>query len=81
MVGRQPFSVAVEVEYELAFEGDPSEWPTGTQDGDLDNLVKAVNDAMNRVVFSDDKLVVRSSEVKVCATQGFIRVVVRPAST
>ena len=51
MVGREPFSVPVEVEYELGFEGDPTEWPTGSQDGDLDNLLKAVNDAFNGVVF------------------------------
>jgi Holliday junction resolvase RusA-like endonuclease len=79
MRGKEAFSVPVEVEYELAFEGEPGEWPTAGNDGDLDNLIKAVNDAMNKVVFTDDRLVVRSSEVKICSDQGFIRVTVRPA--
>lgn len=80
MSGREAFSVPVEVEYELVFEGNAGEWPTGSGDGDLDNLIKAVNDAMNRIVFADDRLVVRSSEVKTCSSQGFIRVTVRPAA-
>lgn len=79
MGGREAFQVPVEMEMTLAFMGEPEAWPTASSDGDLDNLVKAINDGMNGIAFTDDRLVVRSTEEKICAVEPFIRVTIRPA--
>lgn len=42
-------------------------WPTGPRDPDTDNLRKAVLDALQGIVYSDDRLVVGGSEVKLWA--------------
>lgn len=80
MRGRPPFDVPVEAAFEFRFSGDPSYWPTAAGDGDLDNLQKAVCDAMNGVVYADDRLIVRSSNVKLCSREEGIRVSIRPAT-
>jgi len=80
MAGRPPFACAVETRVTLVLKGDPSSWPTSRLDGDADNLEKAVLDAMNGVVFEDDRLVVRSFREKACGTVPEVIVEVRPAA-
>jgi Holliday junction resolvase RusA-like endonuclease len=46
------------VSFDFVFEGDSCLAPVGKRDGDLDNLEKLALDAMNGVVFEDDRLVV-----------------------
>lgn len=50
-------------------------WPTSV---DLDNVIKAVQDALNGVVFQDDRQVVRVSGTKVYAERPSIIVSVTP---
>lgn len=59
-----PRAVALEVGFMLT--GDPAFWPTDQADGDLDNLEKAAKDALNGVVWTDDRLVVAVRKMKVC---------------
>ena len=80
MAGRAPFSCAVETRVTLVLKGDPGTWPTSRLDGDADNLEKAVLDAMNGIVFADDRLVVRSWREKECGEEPSLRVEVRPAA-
>ena len=75
-----PFSCPVEMELHFYFQGDPATWPTATMDGDLDNLIKAVKDAINKVVYVDDRLVVRSIATKECGEHPLVSFTVRPAS-
>lgn len=81
MRGRAPFSFPVELEVTFVFAGDPGAWPTARHDGDLDNLAKAVFDGMNRVVFVDDRLVVRTSLMKTCGDENGITIRARAALT
>lgn len=69
MRSRQPLSCPVEVEIQFMLKGDASLWPTSAADGDGDNLEKAVLDALNGIVFVDDRQVVRSVRTKVCGPQ------------
>lgn len=75
----EPFKDPVEIEIVFRFEGDPGTWPTAQADGDLDNLEKAMLDGMNKVVYLDDRLVVRKSAIKECALKPGMRITVRPA--
>lgn len=79
MRGRPPMECPVETDIFLQLAGDPSVWPTSRLDGDADNLEKAVLDAMNGIVFADDRLVVRSVREKACGPDALVRVRVRPA--
>ncbi len=74
MAGREPFRVPVEIEVAFTFEGDSGLWPTDVTDADLDNLEKAVLDGLNKVAYSDDRLVVRKSGVKQCGPVPGVRV-------
>lgn len=76
---REPFACAVETTITLVLAGDPESWPTSRLDGDADNLEKAVLDAMNGIVFADDRLVVRSYREKKCGPRPEILVRVEPA--
>jgi len=76
----EPFDVPVEADLIFAFEGDPSEWPTGTEDGDIDNLNKAVFDALNKVAYTDDRLVVASRQVKLSSSTPYLGVRIRAAT-
>ena len=75
-----PFSCPVEMELRFYFQGDPMTWPTAPADGDLDNLIKAVKDAINKVVYVDDRLVVRSIATKECGEHPLVSFTVRPVS-
>jgi Holliday junction resolvase RusA-like endonuclease len=73
--GLKPFEVPVKTHVHLVFEGEEDTWPTSPGDGDADNLEKAVLDALNKVVFADDRLVVMSVRSKSCGPKA--RLVVR----
>jgi Holliday junction resolvase RusA-like endonuclease len=75
-----PFECPVKTHVHLVFKGDPGEWPTSPGDGDADNLEKAVLDALNKVVYVDDRLVVRSIRTKSCGERPRLIVKVSPAS-
>lgn len=79
MRGREPIAVSLGIDAILAFDGDAGLWPTDNTDGDLDNLVKAVLDAVNGVVFKDDRLVVEMRLAKICLPSPAIALRVRPA--
>lgn len=74
--GLKPFHHTVCMEIMFVISGDPTTYPTGHRDGDLDNLEKAVLDGLNEVVWVDDKLVVQKTSLKVMgATPGvFVRI-------
>ena len=74
MAGREPVRTPVKVEVSFAFEGAADKWPTDVTDADLDNLEKAVLDGLNKVVWSDDRLVVRKEGIKECAAVPGVRV-------
>lgn len=79
MRGRGAIGVQMAVDAVLAFEGDAGLWPTANTDGDLDNLVKALLDALNGAVYVDDRLVVQLNLVKVCLPRPAIAIRVKPA--
>jgi Holliday junction resolvase RusA-like endonuclease len=56
--GLVPFARPLAVSFDFVLEGDPCLAPVGKRDGDLDNLEKLALDAMNGIVFDDDRLVV-----------------------
>ena len=76
---RKPFDVPLEADIHLTLAGAEGEWPTSALDGDGDNLQKAVLDALNGVVFTDDRLFVRKSVTKVCGAAPKLVLSIRPA--
>lgn len=76
---REPLACPVETDIVLVLQGDPAVWPTSRLDGDADNLEKAVLDALNGIVFTDDRLVVRSYREKRCGPDPMVVVKVAPA--
>lgn len=79
MKGREAIGTQMAVDAVLAFEGDAGLWPTDNTDGDLDNLVKALLDALNGAVYRDDRLVVQLNLAKVCLPRPAIAIRVKPA--
>lgn len=80
MMRRQILDVPLEADIVLTLTGDPETWPTSALDGDGDNLQKAVLDALNGVVFTDDRLIVRKSVEKRCGDAPALTIVVRGAA-
>jgi Holliday junction resolvase RusA-like endonuclease len=78
--GLAPFECPLEMVVDFRVEGDPGEWPTGQSDGDLDNMEKAIKDALNGVAYLDDRLIVRKTGLKQCAARAGITLMVRPAT-
>jgi Holliday junction resolvase RusA-like endonuclease len=76
----KPFECPVKTHIHLVFKGDPDTWPTSPGDGDADNLEKAVLDALNKVVYADDRLVVRSIRTKSCGPKARLSVKVAAMS-
>jgi Holliday junction resolvase RusA-like endonuclease len=76
----KPFECPVELNIEFIYEGNPLEYPTSQGDGDLDNLEKALLDGMNKVVYLDDKLVVKKTAIKRCDKKSKIIVEIKPYS-
>lgn len=76
---KEPFTCAVEFEIAFVFSGSEKDWPTAQGDGDLDNLEKALLDGLNKIVYTDDKLVVQKTSIKLCGEKSGIYFRVRPA--
>ena len=76
MAGRAPLAAPAHVDLVFSVAGDPAEAPVATSDSDLDNLAKAALDALNGVVYEDDRLIVSTSKRKICAGDAsvFVRV-------
>ncbi len=77
--GLRAFTCPLRIVVEFRLEGDPAEWPTAHDDGDLDNLEKSLKDGLNRVVWADDRLLVDKVSRKVCAERSGISLSVCPA--
>jgi Holliday junction resolvase RusA-like endonuclease len=75
----EPYTCAVEFEIAFVFSGSEDYWPTAQGDGDLDNLEKALLDGLNKIVYTDDKLVVQKTSIKLCGPKSGIYFRVRPA--
>lgn len=80
MMRREVLDVPLEADIVLTLTGDPDTWPTSALDGDGDNLQKAVLDALNGVVFTDDRLVVRKFVEKRCGDKPALTITVRGAA-
>jgi len=80
MRSRRPLACPVDVSIRFVLAGDPGKWPTSSVDGDGDNLEKAVLDALNGIVFEDDRQVVRSFREKSCGPIPLVVVRVAPAA-
>ncbi len=74
-----PFREPVVMEILFTFDGDAGLWPTDVTDADLDNVEKAVCDALNGIAWHDDRLVVGKSSFKVCGPEPGVRVRIRAA--
>lgn len=79
MRGRPAFGGPIEVVVRFVLRGDPAYWPTAHNDPDLDNLEKAVFDALNGIVFNDDVVVVRKWTEKRCGAEPSVTLTVRDA--
>lgn len=66
MRGRDPFPGPVKVTAVFMFEGADHTWPVAQGDGDLDNLEKSFADALNGIVYTDDRMTVSHRTYKVC---------------
>lgn len=58
-----PFEVPVQVKFGFIFKGPKDLMPVAQSDGDLSNIMKAVEDAMNKVAYVDDRLITRASDI------------------
>lgn len=79
MRSRAPFSHPVELDVVFVLSGEPCLWPVDGTDPDLDNLEKALCDALNKVVWTDDRLIVRKTSWMLCGDRPGIHLAVRPA--
>ncbi len=75
---RAPFDCPVSVKILIKFAS--ADWPTDTHDGDTDNIVKAVLDALNGVAYIDDKLVVDQRGRKIPADKSGIDILIAPVN-
>ncbi len=80
MRSRPPYDAPVAMEVTCTFEGAEGTWPTGSGDPDIDNVEKAVMDALKGIVWSDDRLVVAKRSSKSCGVEPGVLVVVRGAA-
>lgn len=80
MIGKAMFLCPVETTITFILKGDECLWPTSRLDGDADNLEKAVLDALNGIVFEDDKLVVKSVREKRCGSEPSLFIRIAPAT-
>jgi Holliday junction resolvase RusA-like endonuclease len=90
MRGKQPFDVPVHLELNFVFEPPPS-WSASrkaaaiageiahTARPDVDNIAKSWLDGLNRVVITDDKLVVKVTASKCFGPSAYAVCIVRPA--
>jgi Holliday junction resolvase RusA-like endonuclease len=80
MIGKKMFECPVETNIVFVLKGEDNIWPTSRLDGDADNLEKSVLDALNGIVFEDDKLVVRSIREKRCGIEPCVHIRIAPAN-
>lgn len=78
-LGLSIFQQPVIVGIRAVFPGDGGLAPTSRAIGDLDNLEKAVLDAMNGVVYADDRLVVSKFSQKAFAEASSLTIMVAAA--
>ena len=76
--GLDAFCGPVRLQLTFVFAGKSGTVPTAQRDGDVDNLSKSVLDAMNGVVFLDDRQVVAMRAEKRCSEADAVHVVVQP---
>ena len=79
MAGKAMFYCPVETSLIFVLKGEDDIWPTSRLDGDADNLEKSVLDALNGIVFEDDKLVVKSIREKRCGAEPCVHIRIAPA--
>lgn len=77
--GLTPFLGPVLMRLLFVLPGDEAEWPTAQQDGDLDNIEKAVLDGLNGVAWTDDRQVVGKSARKVTGPVACVQIRIWPA--
>lgn len=75
----RPFAIPVVAGVRIVFAGDAARAAVSRRWGDLDNLEKAVLDALNGTVVEDDRLVVAKASQKAFGEVAGITVVVAPA--
>jgi Holliday junction resolvase RusA-like endonuclease len=92
MAGRAPLDGAIALDIQIAMPV-PASWPKKRQAAalrgevrpagrpDLDNLLKAISDGMNGVVFRDDSQVVEVTARKIYGADPQARVVIQPMET
>lgn len=75
MAGKVPIKRPVAMKLIFMFEGEDGLWPTDVTDGDIDNLEKAIKDALNGIAYLDDRLVVELEKTKICRRDFGVHVV------
>jgi Holliday junction resolvase RusA-like endonuclease len=80
MRSRPPCVAPIEMVMTFVFSGDPGTWPTASSDPDIDNVEKAVMDALKGIVWLDDRLVVRKTSEKACGLDPGVDVKIRTAN-
>ncbi|MGY3582391.1 Holliday junction resolvase RusA-like endonuclease [Bradyrhizobium sp. USDA 4341] len=78
MAGRPAIERPLAMQMTFVFEGDETLWPTDSSDGDMDNLVKAIKDALNGIAYKDDRLVVLGEQRKICGREFGVHVTCTP---
>lgn len=66
MKGLKPYQNPIELQITFVFDGDEKSIPTAHKDGDLDNLEKSLCDALNGILYEDDRLIAAKHSVKIC---------------
>lgn len=66
MGNKPPLDTACELHITFAIKGQGTDWPVSIKDGDLDNHEKALCDALNGIVYLDDRLIVKKTSKKIC---------------
>lgn len=79
MGNKKRFDVPVSMTITIFLDGNEDEWPTAIGDGDLDNHEKSILDALNGIVYDDDKLVVQKTSQKRCSKTPRIEIKVERA--
>lgn len=78
---REPYAGPVHVDCVFVMTGEDGQWPTDVTDPDLDNMEKAICDALNKVVWKDDRMMVSKRSIKICGPRTGVAVVVRDAAS
>jgi Holliday junction resolvase RusA-like endonuclease len=66
MKQNKPIKTPLKLEIIFIFDGKEEEYPVAHKDGDLDNLEKSLCDALNGIVYEDDRLIVEKKSKKIC---------------